>query len=43
MAAVPVTSAAATVIVLSEVFIALMKNKDAALSQKFIAVFKQIK
>ena len=28
---------------LSEVFIALMKNKDAALSQKFIAVFKQIK
>lgn len=28
---------------LSEVFIALMKNKDVALSQKFIAVFKQIK
>ena len=28
---------------LSEVFIALMKNKDAALSQKFIAVFKQSK
>ncbi len=28
---------------LSEVFIALMKNKDIALSQKFVAVFKQIK
>jgi hypothetical protein len=28
---------------LSEVFIALMKNEDVGLGQKFLAVFKQIK
>ena len=28
---------------LAEVFIALMKNEDVALGQKFLAIFKQIK